>query len=67
MDTDDFDEYFQVSRSGYPVGSYARGFSKSAQPPLGTPPPYNQVSAGNVKVTSPPPSYAQVVGIRDSP
>ncbi|KAI8789734.1 uncharacterized protein LOC106058541 [Biomphalaria glabrata] len=31
--------------------------------PLGTPPPYNQISAGNVKNCSPLPTYAQVVGV----
>ncbi|XP_005101933.1 uncharacterized protein LOC101846973 [Aplysia californica] len=54
------------TRPDAPVGRYARGFDKPAQPPVGTPPPYSQVSASNVKISTPPPPYAQVVGMRDS-
>ncbi|CAL1526737.1 unnamed protein product [Lymnaea stagnalis] len=47
------------------TGRYPRSSNQMYTPPLGTPPPYNQVSAGNIKVAAPPPSYAQVVGMRE--
>ncbi|XP_059148744.1 uncharacterized protein LOC131935981 [Physella acuta] len=45
---------------------FTRNGNEMYEPHLGTPPPYNQASTGNVKVAGLPPSYAQVVGMRET-
>uniref|UniRef100_A0A0B6YNS0 Vesicular, overexpressed in cancer, prosurvival protein 1 n=1 Tax=Arion vulgaris TaxID=1028688 RepID=A0A0B6YNS0_9EUPU len=60
----------KVSGAGSPQGlptpnRYYHNSDKLFKPSLGTPPPYSHPSSGGIKVAGSPPSYAQVVGMRD--
>lgn len=46
-------------------GRYVSGGNKIYTTSVRSPPPYSQVSAGSIKIATAPPSYAQIVGVRE--
>lgn len=46
-------------------GRYVSGSNKIYTTSVRSPPPYSQVSAGSIKIATAPPSYAQIVGVRE--
>ncbi|CAG5122285.1 unnamed protein product [Candidula unifasciata] len=47
------------------AGRYVSGSNTIYTPSVRSPPPYSHVSAGSFKIATAPPSYAQIVGVRE--